>query len=94
MLSKRSQRGAKIQAIQRLTKQADHSNNDTTDGTMDDDNTVTTEDAGYQSTETPAATPRTTTPGIDHTKKGVVKYVTPEKKLGEDLLRRRLHLYQ
>ena len=77
MLSKRSQRGAKIQGFQRLTKQADHSDNDTADGTMDDDTTITIEDAGQQSTETPTATPRTTTPGIDHTKKGVVKSVTP-----------------
>ena len=81
MLSKRSQRGAKIQAIQRLTKQADHSNNDTADGTVDDDTTVTTEDAAQQSTETLTATPRTTTPGIDHTKTGVVKSVTPGKKI-------------
>ena len=42
MLSKRSQRGAKLQAVQRLTKQADHSDNDTADGMMDDDTTVTT----------------------------------------------------
>ena len=72
MLSKRSQRGAKLQAVQRLTKQADHSDNDTADGTMDDDTTITTEDARQQSTATPTATPRMTTPGIDHTKKGVV----------------------